>query len=174
MAREALLHGGYAIAHPAVAFRRSEALEFGGYTLGAEGFEDLDLWLRMLASGDLQYVSSPAPVLFYRVHRGQASARLDRAREVGLRISREASALAPCCTGCPGRLASFHHEVSGRIAEACPTRRHEFGSRVILSQVKRNPRFGLPALGAVLEQRAYASASGAIEAVKEKEWLALL
>jgi glycosyltransferase involved in cell wall biosynthesis len=69
---ETLLHAGYAIAHPAAAIKRNTLEALGGYRFGTDGYEDVDLWLRILkAGGKISGTSHPA--IYYRVHDEQAS-----------------------------------------------------------------------------------------------------
>lgn len=59
--------------HPAVALRRSRVLAAGNYR-AVPGFEDYDLWLRLLASGE-QLDNSSQPLVFARVGNAHLSRR---------------------------------------------------------------------------------------------------
>jgi len=60
------------IFHPTVMYRRSVVLSVGGYRSEFDGAEDLDLWLRLLASARFGFLSEV--LVKYRVHEGQSTA----------------------------------------------------------------------------------------------------
>ena len=73
--REIVRRGQNLIGEPAATLIRTAAIrEAGGYDAAARYAIDLDLWVRLLARGDLYY--DPEPLASYRVHPGQWSARL--------------------------------------------------------------------------------------------------
>ena len=75
--REIVRRGQNFIGEPAATLIRTAAIrEAGGYDAAARYAIDLDLWVRLLARGDLYY--DPEPLASYRVHPGQWSARLAR------------------------------------------------------------------------------------------------
>jgi hypothetical protein len=105
---EALLHTGYAFAHPATTIRRSVVAAAGGYRTEYNGFEDMDLWLRLFATG-VTLVGTNRCHVYYRVHSGQMTRRgfPSSAGRIS-RLALEAAAHEPCGTvGCPGRLPSM-------------------------------------------------------------------
>lgn len=59
------------IAHPAVMFRLSKVQEVGGYNSKFEGAEDLDLWIRLAATGKILALSQV--LTQYRIHSHQIS-----------------------------------------------------------------------------------------------------
>ena len=59
------------VAHPAVMMRRAALIAVGGY-MGGHVSQDLELWLRMRRAG-LRFANVDAPLLCYRIHRGQHS-----------------------------------------------------------------------------------------------------
>jgi hypothetical protein len=59
------------IAHPAVMFRLSKVQEVGGYNSKFEGAEDLDLWIRLAATGKILALSHV--LTQYRIHGHQVS-----------------------------------------------------------------------------------------------------
>ena len=69
--RAALEAGRSEVAHPTVLVRREAVLRAGGYRAAYKAAEDLDLWLRLLAFGEIGIGSEV--VLDYRQHPGQVS-----------------------------------------------------------------------------------------------------
>lgn len=128
---ESLLHTGYALAHPAAAFRRSTVLAAGGYKLGLEGIEDLDLWLR-LAQGGSRFLGTTETAVFYRRHRQQVTRTDDTATKLIDRIALDSRSSRPCGVGCPGRLRSLKASLKGCIAEVCPRYVTALGIRALV------------------------------------------
>jgi glycosyltransferase involved in cell wall biosynthesis len=67
------------VAHPSVMFRRSSAIDIGGYRSlmkynENDLAEDFDFWIRMSRSGDVANLSDP--LTGYRLHANQVTARL--------------------------------------------------------------------------------------------------
>lgn len=60
-------------AHPSVIFRRSSAIQVGGYLSEDYPCEDLSLWLRLAQVGEFQGVASP--LLHYTLHGNSVSSR---------------------------------------------------------------------------------------------------
>lgn len=57
--------------HPSILMRREALTRVGGYRTYARGFEDYDLWLRLLAVGDIDNL--PERLIEYRIHEGQVT-----------------------------------------------------------------------------------------------------
>ncbi|MGE0878452.1 MAG: glycosyltransferase [Acidimicrobiia bacterium] len=81
-----------AVVHPAAMFRRSVAESVGGYQAKAGRYEDYDLWLRIGAVAGIDNVIEP--LLEYRVHAGQVTARRTFAWQAALTIGRSRLAFA--------------------------------------------------------------------------------
>jgi glycosyltransferase involved in cell wall biosynthesis len=80
-----LLTNRFPVAHPTATFRRSIALELGGYDQGYRFSEDQDLWRRMVLSGHGARVVEE-PLVLYRVHETMQSLRnWDEQQENNLR-----------------------------------------------------------------------------------------
>jgi glycosyltransferase involved in cell wall biosynthesis len=98
-----LLDGnGGALVHPTVVFRRAAVVACGGYREQYDYIEDLDLFLRLLAHGELRNL--PEPHLHYRQHPQSVNHRLAN------REARTAELIAPHRTArslppWPGRAA---------------------------------------------------------------------
>ncbi len=70
---EKLIRGfGGAVPHPVAMFRKSAAVNAGGYRAEARHCEDLDLWLRLADAGRL--ANLPGHMVQYRVHHSSVSA----------------------------------------------------------------------------------------------------
>lgn len=83
-----LLDGnGGALVHPAVVFRRQAVLACGGYREEYDFIEDLDLFVRLLAHGELRNL--PDALLHYRQHAQSVNHRL------GHREAKTAGIIAP-------------------------------------------------------------------------------
>ena len=90
------------ILHPSVMFRREVVKAIGGYDARMDRSEDYDLWMRVLAAGDLDNVHEP--LIRLREHPGQLSRRyklridslrsLQRSRHAAAAPSRRAQTLA--------------------------------------------------------------------------------
>ena len=90
------------ILHPSVMFRREVVKAIGGYDARMDRSEDYDLWLRLLAVGDLDNVREP--LIRLREHPGQLSRRyklrldslrsLHRSRHTAAAPTRRAQTLA--------------------------------------------------------------------------------
>jgi len=74
-----LLHGHGGLAHPTVMMRRAAVLSAGRYDPSCFPSEDLDLWLRLCALGDL--ANLPVALLRYRRH-ARAVGYLERRRQL--------------------------------------------------------------------------------------------
>jgi hypothetical protein len=72
----ALLGGRSALAHSSVMMRRDPVVEAGGYRAGCAPSEDLDLWLRLQARGELANLAEP--LLRYRRHPAAVGVRRRR------------------------------------------------------------------------------------------------
>jgi glycosyltransferase involved in cell wall biosynthesis len=59
------------IAHPAVMYRRTSIIKVGSYRAGTDGFEDYDLWLKLIEVG--KFKNLMRVYLSYRVHSNQFS-----------------------------------------------------------------------------------------------------
>jgi glycosyltransferase involved in cell wall biosynthesis len=84
---ELLDANGGALVHPTVVFRRAALVACGGYREEYDFIEDLDLFLRLLAHGELRNL--PEPHLHYRQHAQSVNHRLPN------REARTAELIAP-------------------------------------------------------------------------------
>lgn len=70
------------ISHPTVMMRKVAVETVGGYRSAYPHAEDYDLWMRLLKIGDLENL--PEPLVQYRVHNAQISARHLRAQALSI------------------------------------------------------------------------------------------
>lgn len=66
------------INHPSVMMRSSTLKEIGGYRVKFENSQDYDLWLRLIAVGEVDNLSES--LLYYRKHRNRMSKKSKRSR----------------------------------------------------------------------------------------------
>lgn len=83
------LRGHTSINHPTAMMRRAAANQVGGYTIGCDLVEDLDLWLRLGEVGEL--ANLPDVLLKYRLHPKSLSETAgQRQREAARRVCESA------------------------------------------------------------------------------------
>jgi hypothetical protein len=82
---------GAALAHPSVMFRRSAVMNAGGYRPMFKHAEDYDLWLRLLEVGEIDNI--PLPLLRYRQHPQQVSAKHVVRQAISTQLAKELSSI---------------------------------------------------------------------------------
>lgn len=107
------------IVHPSVMMRRDHVLTVGGYDPQAEGVEDYELWLRMLAAG-YSAKNLQDRILLYRRHSGQVTAgkKVSWRNERMLAARKRVLARAANMSASRVLLTHWHYAIGRRVRAA--------------------------------------------------------
>jgi glycosyltransferase involved in cell wall biosynthesis len=100
--------GGPMLAHPTVIMRRSLVLKAGGYRTAFDLAEDLDLWLRLMETGELGNI--PEVLLHYRMHSGNAHATRAYSQRFAAAMANLAARRRGCGKNDPINATDFYTE----------------------------------------------------------------